>query len=195
MFLTSCSRSFLYFTLLYVAVSGFDLKLLFIAMLCCTPTAYRPLSCLALPWLAFLCCPLLWFSFLSFFALPSLPLLSFASLCCFHPTSAYLRPVLCPAGSKKPWSRLSRPRGRTTPALSVADKEATVSACVMYRIMLDLFSQIKLDILTGLTAESTHTIHLPLLLMLEQVNSRFGIALSYYLQGWGETYSRSCYCV
>ena len=54
-------------------------------------------------------------------------------------------------GAKRPWSRLGRTHGRVGPVLSASQKESILSACVMYQIMLELFSQIRLDILTGLS--------------------------------------------
>ena len=54
------------------------------------------------------------------------------------------------SGNKKPWSRMrGRSRSGQT-SLSSSQTDLILKACVMYQTVLSTFSQIKLDILTGL---------------------------------------------
>lgn len=64
-------------------------------------------------------------------------------------------------GSKKPWSRLARTRFRSAVStLSSSQSQLILKACVMYQSVLSTFSQIKLDILTGLSYHEGFVVHL-----------------------------------
>ena len=63
-----------------------------------------------------------------------------------------IQSVFYSLGNKKPWSRLARTRFRSAVStLSSSQSQLILKACVMYQSVLSTFSQIKLDILTGLT--------------------------------------------
>lgn len=64
-------------------------------------------------------------------------------------------------GNKKPWSRLARGRFRSAAStLSSSQSQLILKACVMYQSVLSTFSQIKLDILTGLSYQEGFVVHL-----------------------------------
>lgn len=63
-------------------------------------------------------------------------------------------------GNKKPWSRM-RGRSRSGQAsLSSSQTDLILKACVMYQTVLSTFSQIKLDILTGLSYQEGFVVRL-----------------------------------
>ncbi|XP_020631796.1 ubiquitin-protein ligase E3B-like isoform X1 [Orbicella faveolata] len=64
-------------------------------------------------------------------------------------------------GNKKPWSRISRGRSRSgQSSLSSSQSDVILKACVMYQTVLSTFSQIKLDILTGLSYQEGFVVRL-----------------------------------
>lgn len=64
---------------------------------------------------------------------------------------SYFSLVFIFPGNKKSWTRMSKGRSRSGhTSLSGSQSELIMKACVMYQTVLSTFSQIKLDILTGL---------------------------------------------
>lgn len=64
-------------------------------------------------------------------------------------------------GNWKPWSRIGRGRSRCgQSSLSSSQVEVILKSCVMYQTVLCTFSQIKLDILTGLSYQEGFVVHL-----------------------------------
>lgn len=64
-------------------------------------------------------------------------------------------------GNRKPWSLISRGRSRSGQTnLSSSQSDLIMKACVMYQTVLSTFSQIKLDILTGLSYQEGFVLHL-----------------------------------
>ncbi|PFX16681.1 Ubiquitin-protein ligase E3B [Stylophora pistillata] len=64
-------------------------------------------------------------------------------------------------GIWKPWSRIGRGRSRSAQSsLSSPQVEVILKSCVMYQSVLCTFSQIKLDILTGLSYQEGFVVHL-----------------------------------